>query len=686
MNYLLLHAALVATSSAAWAQTLNWRSLDGPFGGYVLSFVSAPNGDIYANMFREQTVLSTDDGETWISRSFGGNRVVVLVTVAGTALLYDYAQGVLYRGSTDSSGQTALELPEPTRLHPAVQRSSGTIIIATSGGLYRSVDDARSWQPVGPDSTAFCFPAEGPQGLLFAFADTAGLFRSSDDGATWTLATPWWGRGTLSLVSSATGDIFIGTIGGVSRSRDLGSSFQDFALSGINGRESGLAVLVDGDLLVATRRGLYRVAPDGTPTALTTVHATSLMTLHRTASGAVLLGYNGRGILRSDDQARTFRSVGLKHGWEIFDLEEGPNGEIYACVSTYYLGSDGDGIYRSTDRGVTWKDMNIGEPSAQIVVTRAGTIVTLDDAGVHRSSDDGLTWTSRDLAYPMSRLFRTADGSILAASYAGIFRSTDDGLSWERASDSVGIHDVAQAPGGEIVALGFAELHRSTDDGATWRATPLSAPTALYGFWLGIATPLDSTIVLVSRNALPEVAHSSDAGVTWDTADYRCGHGFNWLYDERERGLFLVTDCGVFIARDGGARWEKLSDKPAGGVGGEILAHSSGDIFFGTVGMFVAERPSGIMTGSGARGSHDLAVHPNPAGDGASIAFELEQQGPIILRLHRSDGSMVRELYRGSLEAGRHRIALRDHLAVGIYVVVLESAEFTSSTRLVILR
>jgi photosystem II stability/assembly factor-like uncharacterized protein len=686
MINLILLAALVAASVTARAQTLSWRALDGPYGGHVLSFVSAPNGDVYANMFREQTVLSTDDGQTWSSRSFGGNRVVVLVTVAGTALVYDYWEGGLYRDSTDSTEQTKLDLPGPMGLHPALQRSNGTVIIATGAGLYRSIDDARTWQPVGPGSTAFRFPAEGPQGLLFAVADTAGIFRSSDDGATWTQATSRWGRGVLSLITSTTGDIFIGTLGGVARSRDLAVTFEEFALSGINGRESGLTLLADGDLLAATWRGLYRIAPDGTSTAETTVHASNLMTVHRTAAGAVLLGYDGRGILRSYDQARTFRSVGLKNAWEVFDLEEGSNGEIYACVSSYYLGSDGDAVYRSIDRGLTWDDMNIGEKSAQIVVTQAGTLVTLGDGEAHRSSDDGLTWTSRLLAYPMSRLFETSGGSILAASYQGMFRSTDDGLSWERVSDTAGIRDIAQAPGGELVALGFTELHRSTDDGATWRAAPLSAPTAHFGFWIGIATPHDSTIVLISRNALPEVAHSSDAGETWDTAGYHCGYGYHWLYDERERGMFLVSECGIFMARDGGARWEKLSEKPRGGVGGEILAHSGGDIYFGTVGMFVAERPSGMTIGTGARLSHELTVLPNPAGDGTSVALDLAQHGPVVLTLHRADGSMVRELYRGSLDAGLHHIPVRDCLPAGTYVIVLESPSGTSSTRLVILR
>jgi hypothetical protein len=661
---------LLYAGSSALAQEPFWRPLDGPYGGHVLSIVSAPNGDVYANTLREETMRSTDDGRSWHSASFGGNAVLLLVSQSGARFAFDYWDGTITRSDADSTSGERLPISGAQTYHALMQTPTGALVFAGRNGIHRSTDDGVSWSGVGPDATTFRFAAAGPMGTLFSIADTAGIFRSSDDGVTWTRAGDAPSYGVASLVVTGANEIAVGTSFGVFRSSDLGTTYSLLALEDLNSRDNGLVVLPDGNLLAATRGGLFRIARDGATTPVTSVHWNDLHAVHRTRRGAILVGYDGRGILRSADDGATFDAVGCARAWEVFDLTEGPDASIYAAVSSFYLGSGGDAIYRSTNRGTTWSDLNFSaELPAEVVVTRAGSLLVLGGATVYRSTDDGASWTAQRLIDDQlnAKLLETTQGSILLATYLGMFRSTDDGMSW-LAIDTVGIRDISQSPDGELVALGFTDFLRSRDDGASWTSSPITAPQLRFGFHLGLETPADGVIVLVTRGALPEMAQSTDAGTTWDTTGFTCGHGTLQLYDERERGMFLVSDCGIFISRDHGRRWERMADKP-GGYSGEILAHSSGDLFYGAIGMYVGRLPSSAPAGD--RLERATAVYPNPARDEANVDIDLRSTAWVEIYMRNLHGEVVAGTQPSILSPGKRSITMRVDVPSGIYFVDL---------------
>ena len=83
-----------------------------------------------------------------------------------------------------------------------------------------------------------------------------------------------------------------------------------------------------------------------------------------------------------------------------------------------------------------------------------------------------------------------------------------------------------------------------------------------------------------------------------------------------------------------------------------------------------------------------LAAAPNPAVGGSEIRFTLEQEASVRLSLFDASGRRVRELVRGSLAAGPHRIAwdgrtdAGSRAGAGVYLVKLETASSTRAMKL----
>ena len=276
---------------------------------------------------------------------------------------------------------------------------------------------------------------------------------------------------------------------------------------------------------------------------------------------------------------------------------------------TFYMGSVGGGVWKTTDYGNTWTSVTDGTglstgsmgavrvaPSNSDVVY-AGTgsdgirsnIIT--GRGIYRSTDAGESWTflgleesgqiggieihpeDADVAYAaaLGHPFGTNE-------QRGLFKTTDGGDSWEKVlfvSDSVGVIDVELHPEnpdvlyagawrGErkpwTIVSGCAHpcgdgIWKSTDGGDTWEQmlTGENMPEGLIGkIDLGVsAANPDRVYALVEAKPPAEGLYvSDDRGETWELVNDR--------YDLMERPFYYTnvtghpTDPdGVFVNAEG---------------------------------------------------------------------------------------------------------------------------------------
>jgi hypothetical protein len=85
-------------------------------------------------------------------------------------------------------------------------------------------------------------------------------------------------------------------------------------------------------------------------------------------------------------------------------------------------------------------------------------------------------------------------------------------------------------------------------------------------------------------------------------------------------------------------------------------------------------------------------IAPNPTGSMARFAFELPESRPVVIRIYRVSGALVRTLTSHTLPAGRHEVTwdARDangsEVGAGLYFVRVQLGHLERSQKLLIVR
>ncbi len=253
---------------------------------------------------------------------------------------------------------------------------------------------------------------------------------------------------------------------------------------------------------------------------------------------------------------------------------------------------DGDGVFKSTDGGVTWKNIGLQNvaafsklavhPQNSRILYAAG---ARGNAGFYRSEDGGATWKVIvngdiwDLAVnPLNgdEVYIALTTSIRRSTDAGkTFTSVNNGLTLTRgirislalspAQTNRVYALVARDPGNGTNHIG--EAYVTTNSGESWT---LKKTFDQFFFnkqaWYdhcAAADPFDPNVVLMGG---VDVYRSSDGGTSW-TNTTRSYTGGNVHPDQHvlqfeasnPGEVVLGNDGGAYLSVDGGATWERIS-------------------------------------------------------------------------------------------------------------------------------
>lgn len=163
-----------------------------------------------------------------------------------------------------------------------------------------------------------------------------------------------------------------------------------------------------------------------------------------------------------------------------------------------------------------------------------------------------------------------------------------------------------------------------------------------------------------------------------------------WAFDFDDAAWQLLAPSGAApTARDGSAMIYIRSQDRAIVFGGKDTVHRN-DVW-ALEGITAGTAVESPWT-AGAGGAPALAVAPNPARAGCSLAFELAAPGPVRLDLYDAAGRHVRGMLDGPRGAGRHTVSWdgRDargaQAAPGLYFARLRTAAGETRARIALVR
>jgi photosystem II stability/assembly factor-like uncharacterized protein len=327
-------------------------------------------------------------------------------------------------------------------------------------------------------------------------------------------------------------------------------------------------------------------------------------------------GAVGGGVWKTTDAGRTWQPI--------FDNE--PIASIGAMAiapsdpNTIYVGSGeadmrsdisyGNGVYKSTDGGRTWKHIGLEDtrqigrilvdpqnPDLVFVAALGHAYGPNAERGVFRSADGGATWQkvlykdentgAIDLAFDPNNprtifavMWQTCrpPWNVYPPSNGpgnGLYKSTDGGSTWERLtghglpSEGPGRIGIAFSPSHPsrmylIVDAKQGGLYRSDDSGNNWTLMNNEARLWGRGWYFGAVTvdPHDPDSVYVCNTAA-YVSH--DGGKTFTPFKGAPGgddyHSL-WIDPADSRRMILSSDQGTVVSLNGGETWSSWYNQP----------------------------------------------------------------------------------------------------------------------------
>jgi photosystem II stability/assembly factor-like uncharacterized protein len=269
----------------------------------------------------------------------------------------------------------------------------------------------------------------------------------------------------------------------------------------------------------------------------------------------------------------------------------------------------GDGVYKSTDAGKTWKHLGLENtkqigriivdpknPNMVFVAALGNAYAPNPDRGVYRSQDGGATWqkvlSKNEDVGAIDLAFDPVDSKVVYATLwnvrrppwfiyapangpgAGIFKSTDGGSTWKEISVGIPVEGrghigiaVASSNRNRLYAVVDAKeggVFISNDAGATW--TRLSSDKRLWdrGWYFEKVTvdPRNADVVYVMNTSM---YRSTDAGKTWTPIKGAPGgddYHQLWINPDDPKRMIVASDQGSIVSVDGAATWSSWYNQP----------------------------------------------------------------------------------------------------------------------------
>jgi photosystem II stability/assembly factor-like uncharacterized protein len=308
----------------------------------------------------------------------------------------------------------------------------------------------------------------------------------------------------------------------------------------------------------------------------------------------------------------TWRSIGPPRGGRSIASAGSPSRAL-----EYYFGAVGGGLWKTTDGGLTWRPVTDGqlhsssvgavavsESNPDVVYIGMGEVELrgniMQGDGVYKSTDAGKTWKHSGLADSQTvsriRVHPTNPDIVYAAVFGhpygksaerGVFRSKDGGATWQKVlyrDDHSGAADLCMDPHDPNVLYAAiwdanrtpwslssggpgSGLFKTTDGGDHWTEITRNPglPAGIIGkIGVAVSGADGKRVYALVENENGGVFVSDDAGATWKqvSEDRRLRQRafyYSRIYaDPKAKETLYALNTGFYRSTDGGKTWRAI--------------------------------------------------------------------------------------------------------------------------------
>jgi photosystem II stability/assembly factor-like uncharacterized protein len=397
-------------------------------------------------------LVSTNDGTTWTPKNTGLTNLFFNCIYTDGSNIYTATQdNKLFM--TTNNGDSWAQITSSYLIH-AITKIDDYLYIGTDSGLFYTTNNGTDWYSVAyPELNNLrvnCLLKYGNN--LYAGTDGDGLFLSTDDGSIWSpLNNGIAEKAFVKTFENKDNYLFAATInGGIYYTTNNGTDWTQ-SNNGMHSRNSQTILNVDGNLFAGAGNCIFFSYDNGATWNLK-MTCNSLVTSLARIGVYIFAGTNGDGMYRSSDYGETWSLINTGiTGSKIY---------IYSLTtkdSLLFAGSISK-IYKSSNNGDSWLTITNGLPSAYYIKSLlvkndnifAGDSIMDYYTGFYKSTNNGDSWIQPASGFNKIYSMATSGVYLYAGRIgAGIYITLNEGSSWEKiynftdllSNVTLGVHD-----------------------------------------------------------------------------------------------------------------------------------------------------------------------------------------------------------------------------------------------------